>query len=240
MNDSASTWQAVTQVQQQIWSKGDFAMVAGLVYNRQRGARRGARHRPRRARPRRRLRQRQRRDRGGAARLGQHGRRRLRPGPARARPRARRGRAARVEFVEADAQDLPFEDGELRRRDVDLRRDVRRPTSRRPRPSCCGCASPAAGSGWPTGRPDGAVGKMFMTIAKHAPPPPGVDLAAALGHRGAPARAVRRRHLRPASRAARSRASRSAPPTTTRVLPHLLRPDPDGLRAGRARRARRR
>ena len=33
--------------------------------------------------------------------------------------------------------------------------------------------------------PDGAVGKMFKTIAKHAPPPPGRRLAAALGHRGA-------------------------------------------------------
>ena len=50
-----------------------------------------------------------------------------------------------IEFVEADAQELPFEDGELRRRDVDLRRDVRsRPAADRRRASARGQA----------GRPD--------------------------------------------------------------------------------------
>ena len=49
-------------------------MVANLVYHPSREPGRSARDRPRRARARRRLRQRQRRDRGGAARLGQHGR----------------------------------------------------------------------------------------------------------------------------------------------------------------------
>ena len=80
-----------------------------------------------------------------------------------------------VEFVEADAQDLPFEDASFDVVDVDLRRDVRpRPAEDRRR-AAARDASPAAGSGWPTGAPDGAVGKMFQTIAKHAPPPPGID-----------------------------------------------------------------
>ena len=33
MNDASPDLAAVTQVQQQIWSKGDFAMVANIVYN---------------------------------------------------------------------------------------------------------------------------------------------------------------------------------------------------------------
>ena len=32
MNDTPDL-QAVTQIQQQVWSKGDFAMVAGIVFN---------------------------------------------------------------------------------------------------------------------------------------------------------------------------------------------------------------
>ena len=67
------------------------------------------------------------------------------------------------------------------------------PTSRRRRPSCCASVKPGGRIGMANWVPDGAVGKMFMTIAKHAPPPPGRRLAAPLGHRGAPARAVRRR-----------------------------------------------
>ncbi len=43
--------------------------------------------------------------------------------------------------------------------------------------------------------PDGFIGEMFRTIGRpHVPPPAGVRLADALGHRGTPARAVRRRH----------------------------------------------
>ena len=37
----------------------------------------------------------------------------------------------------ADAEDLPFEDGDVRRRAVDVRRDVRAQSAARRRPRCC-------------------------------------------------------------------------------------------------------
>ena len=58
-----------------------------------------------------------------------------------------------VKFKQADAEALPFADGELRRRRVDLRRHVHARTRTRPRPSCCASAGPAARSASPTGRP---------------------------------------------------------------------------------------
>ena len=112
---------------------------------RRRGPRRSARAHPRRARAGRRMRQRQRRDRRGPPHLG--GTVGADYVPAlleRGRERAAAERLD-VEFVEADAQDLPFEDGELRRRDVDLRRDVR------PRP---GEDRRGAAAGRQTRRPD--------------------------------------------------------------------------------------
>ena len=138
-----------------------------------------------------------------------------------------------VEFVEGDAAELPFERRRVRRRDLDLRRDVRARPARRRQPSCCASASPAAGSAWPTGSPTAVVGKMFKTIAKHAPPPPGMVPADALGHRGPPARAVRRRDLRPAGRAPQVPPGIPLRRPLPRVLPHLLRPDQGRLRAGR-------
>ena len=213
MNDSPDL-AAVTEVQQKTWSKGDFAMVANLVYIAAENLAEALDLVP-----------------GervldvacGSGNAAIAAARRTWGGtvgadyvPAlleRGRERAAAERLE-IEFVEADAQDLPFEDAELRRRDVDLRRDVRPRPARRPRPSCCAWSSPAAGSGWPTGRPDGAVGRMFKTIAKHAPPPPGVESPLLWGTE---------EHLRElfgdgisdlrVERA--SRASRSAPPTTT-------------------------
>ena len=57
-----------------------------------------------------------------------------------------------VEFVEGDAADLPFGEGEF---DVviSIFGAMFAPEQRRPRPSCCGPASREAGSGWPTGSP---------------------------------------------------------------------------------------
>ena len=89
VNDSTPDLAAVTQIQQQIWSKGDSPMVASLVNKVQRLPCRGARHRPdervldaRGA---------QRRDLGGATQLGRTARRTRR----RARP-ADRGRQRAV------------------------------------------------------------------------------------------------------------------------------------------------
>ena len=57
-----------------------------------------------------------------------------------------------VEFVEGDAADLPFADAEF---DVvtSIFGAMFAPDQRRQRRSYCGSASPAAGSGWPTGSP---------------------------------------------------------------------------------------
>ncbi len=87
--------------------------------------------------------------------------------------------------------------------------------------------------------PDGGVGKMFMTIAKHAPPPPGVtppvlwgteDHVRELFGDGISELRFERRDI-PAGLPL----GRPLP----RVLPHLLRPDQGRLRTGRRRRARR-
>jgi SAM-dependent methyltransferase len=79
-----------------------------------------------------------------------------------------------VEFVEADATDLPFDDGEF---DVAMSifgamfaADQEKAAAELLR-----VCKPGGRIGMANWVPDGGVGKMFMTIAKHAPPPPGVD-----------------------------------------------------------------
>ena len=215
MSDAADL-EAVTQVQQQIWSKGDFAMVASIVYNASREPRRGARDRPRRARARRRLRQRQRRDRGGAAHLGRHGRRRLRPGPARARPRARRGRAARGRVRRGRRRrSCPS-----RTPSFDVAMSIFGAMFAPDQPKTAVGAAAGGQARRPdrdgaTGPPTAASATMFKTIAKHAPPPPGRRLAAALGHRGARCASCSATASPTCGSSAASRASRSARPTTT-------------------------
>jgi SAM-dependent methyltransferase len=79
-----------------------------------------------------------------------------------------------VEFVEADATDLPFGDGEF---DVAMSifgamfaADQEKAAAELLR-----VCKPGGRIGMANWVPDGGVGKMFMTIAKHAPPPPGVQ-----------------------------------------------------------------
>jgi len=79
-----------------------------------------------------------------------------------------------VEFVEADATNLPFGEGEF---DVVMSifgamfaADQEKAAAELLR----GC-KPGGRIGMANWVPDGGVGKMFMTIAKHAPPPPGVQ-----------------------------------------------------------------
>ena len=78
-----------------------------------------------------------------------------------------------VEFVEADATDLPFGEGEF---DVAMSifgamfaADQERAAAELLR--TCKSGGRIGMANWV---PDGGVGRMFMTIAKHAPPPPGV------------------------------------------------------------------
>lgn len=79
-----------------------------------------------------------------------------------------------VEFVEADATDLPFEDGRF---DVVMSifgamfaADQEKAAAEMLR-----VCKPGGRIGMANWAPDSGVGKMFMTIAKHAPPPPGVE-----------------------------------------------------------------
>lgn len=79
-----------------------------------------------------------------------------------------------VEFVEADATDLPFGDGEL---DVVMSTfgamfAADQETAAAELLRTC---KPGGRIGMANWVPDGGVGQMFMTCAKHAPPPPGVQ-----------------------------------------------------------------
>jgi SAM-dependent methyltransferase len=165
---------AVTQVQQQIWSKGDFAMVASLVHYTSEslaealdivpdeqvldvacGSGNGAIAAARRAW-------------GNTTGLDYV--------PAlleRARERAAAERLD-VEFVEGDAQQLPFEDARF---DVamSIYGAMFAPDQEKTASELLRVVKPGGRIGMANWSPGGDVGRMFQTIAKHAPPPPGLD-----------------------------------------------------------------
>ena len=172
MNDSPDM-AAVTQVQQQVWSKGDFAMVANLVYNASEelaealeivpdervldvacGSGNGAISAARRAW-------------GGTV-----GADYVPELLERGRERAAAERLE-VEFVEADAQALPFEDGAF---DVAMSifGAMFAPDQQKAADELLRVVRPGGRIGMANWVPDGAVGTMFRTISEHAPPPPGV------------------------------------------------------------------
>src|ERR1700710_41891 len=78
-----------------------------------------------------------------------------------------------IEFVEADAQDLPFEDASF---DVamSIYGAMFAPDQQKAADELLRVVKPGGRIGMGNWCPDGAVGTMFQTIAKHAPPPPGV------------------------------------------------------------------
>ena len=78
-----------------------------------------------------------------------------------------------VEFVEGDAADLPFGEGEF---DVviSIFGAMFAPEHEKSAAELLRTCKPGGRIGMANWVPDGGVGKMFMTIAKHAPPPPGV------------------------------------------------------------------
>jgi ubiquinone/menaquinone biosynthesis C-methylase UbiE len=78
-----------------------------------------------------------------------------------------------VEFVEGDAADLPFGDGEF---DVVISTfgAMFAPEHERTAAELLRVCKPGGRIGMASWVPDGSIGQMFMTIAKHAPPPPGV------------------------------------------------------------------
>lgn len=173
MND-APDLKAVTQIQQGIWSKGDFAMVAGIVFNVSEnlaealdivpdervldvacGSGNGAISAARRSW-------------GGVVGADYV--------PAlleRGRERAAAERLD-VEFVEADAQDLPFDDAGF---DVTMSifGAMFAPDQPRTAAELLRVTRPGGRIGMANWTPAGSVGQMFQTISKHAPPPPGVE-----------------------------------------------------------------
>jgi SAM-dependent methyltransferase len=165
---------AVTQVQQQIWSKGDFAMVASLVYNVSEhlaealelvpdervldvacGSGNGAIAAARRT--------------WGNTVGADYVPSLLERGRERAA-----AERLEIEFVEADAQDLPFEDASF---DVamSIYGAMFAPDQEQTAAELLRVVKPGGRIGMGNWCPDGAVGQMFKTIAKHAPPPPGID-----------------------------------------------------------------
>ena len=78
-----------------------------------------------------------------------------------------------IEFVEADAEQLPFGDGEF---DVvmSIFGAMFAPDHERCARELLRVCKPGGRIGMANWVPDSGVGQMFMTVAKHAPPPPGV------------------------------------------------------------------
>jgi SAM-dependent methyltransferase len=165
---------AVTRIQQGIWSKGDFAMVASLVFNASEslaealeiipdervldvacGSGNGAISAARRSW-------------GGTVGADYV--------PAlleRGRERATAERLE-VEFVEADAQDLPFDEAGF---DVTMSifGAMFAPDQPRTAAELLRVTKPGGRIGMANWTSDGNVGQMFQTISKHAPPPPGIE-----------------------------------------------------------------
>jgi SAM-dependent methyltransferase len=77
-----------------------------------------------------------------------------------------------VEFVEADATDLPFGEGQF---DVvmSIFGAMFAAGQQKTAAELLRVCKPGGRIGMANWVPDGGVGQMFMTIAKHAPPPPG-------------------------------------------------------------------
>ncbi|HEX6666727.1 MAG TPA: class I SAM-dependent methyltransferase [Solirubrobacterales bacterium] len=165
---------AVTKIQQGIWSKGDFAMVANIVFNASEmlaenldivpdervvdvacGSGNGAISAARRSW-------------GGTV-----GSDYVPSLLERGRERAAAERLD-VEFVEADAQDLPFGDGSF---DVAMSifGAMFAPDQPKAAAELLRVVKPGGRIGMANWTPGGSVGTMFKTISKHAPPPPGVE-----------------------------------------------------------------
>jgi SAM-dependent methyltransferase len=170
----APDFAAVTQIQQQVWSEGDFAMIANLVVKQSDdlvdalqilpdervldvacGSGNAAICAARRA---------------WGNTVGSDFVPEL---LERARERAAADRLE-IEFVEADAQDLPFEEASF---DVTVSvfGAMFAPDQEKTAAELLRVTKPGGRIGMANWVPDGGVGRMFMTMAKHAPPPPGIN-----------------------------------------------------------------
>ena len=90
---------------------------------------------------------------------------------------------------QADAEALPFDDGSF---DVVLSTFgvMFTPDQDKAAARALRVVRPGGRIGLANWTPEGFIGQMFKTIGKHVPPPAGVQVARALGHGGAPGRAV--------------------------------------------------
>jgi ubiquinone/menaquinone biosynthesis C-methylase UbiE len=79
-----------------------------------------------------------------------------------------------IEFVEGDAADLPFGEAEF---DVvtSVFGAMFAPDQEKTAAELLRACKPGGRIGMANWTPDGSVGGMFMTVAKHAPPPPGLN-----------------------------------------------------------------
>ncbi len=174
MNEQTADLAAVTQIQQKVWSQGDFSMVGGLLTIVGEELAEAAEILPG--------------DRvldlacGSGSTTIPAARRAwgntvgLDYVPElleRGRERAECERVE-VEFVEGDAQNLPFEDASF---DVVLSSFgvMFAPDQQQAADEMLRVCKPGGRIGMANWVPDGFVGEMFMTTAKHAPPPPGVQ-----------------------------------------------------------------
>jgi ubiquinone/menaquinone biosynthesis C-methylase UbiE len=79
-----------------------------------------------------------------------------------------------IEFVEGDAEQLPFEDGSF---DVVTTSfgAMFAPNQQRTADELVRVCRPGGRIGMANWTPEGYVGQMFKTVSTHAPPPPGID-----------------------------------------------------------------
>lgn len=173
MND-APDLAAVTKIQQGIWSKGDFAMVAGMVNHASEALAEALEILP----DERVL------DVAGGSGNGALAAARRNWGntvgsdfvPAlleRARERAEAERLD-VDFVEADAQDLPFEDASFEVT-MSIFGAMFAPDQAKTASELLRVTKPGGRVGMANWTAEGIVGEMFQVIGKHSGPPPGVE-----------------------------------------------------------------
>jgi ubiquinone/menaquinone biosynthesis C-methylase UbiE len=174
MSEQAVDLEAVKQVQQRIWSEGDFSMVAGVINivgetlceaaeilpdERVLDVACGSGNTTIPA---------ARRAWGNAVGLDY-----VPELLERARERAAAERLE-IEFVEGDAEELPFEDASF---DVVLSSFgvMFAPDQQKAADELLRVTKPGGRIGLASWVPDGFIGQMFATTVKHAPPPPGIQ-----------------------------------------------------------------
>ena len=135
---------------------------------------------------------------------------RLRAGASRARTRARRGRTADGRIPRGRCRSAAVRRRQLRRRAVDLRRDVHA-QSGAGRERADARLPPGGKIGMANWTPEGFIGRLFKIIGKYVPPAPGVKSPALWGSKAHLDEPVRRAGGVVAARAGTSSSATSRP-----------------------------